>query len=210
MDKRQILINIFGERFYRMIKYFISKIFCLVRGITLTGKNISISPRAIFKGGSRIRFGNNVLIERDVMLIADTPNSFIEIGSDTWLFYHCMLNTSGGWIKIGNNCTVNSFAILYGHGGLDIGNGVRISAHVVIVPMNHIYKNPEIPIWMQGETRKGIKIEDDVWIGAGAKVLDGVKIGKGSVIGAGAVVTKDIPPYSVAVGIPARVIKKRL
>jgi acetyltransferase-like isoleucine patch superfamily enzyme len=121
-----------------------------------------------------------------------------------------MLSTSGGWIKIGNNCTVNSFAVLYGHGGLEIGNGVRISAHVVIVPMNHIYKNPAIPIWMQGETRKGIKIEDDVWIGAGAKVLDGVKIGKGSVIGAGAVVTEDIPSYSVAVGVPAKVIKKRL
>jgi len=210
MDMRQLLINILGERIYGMIKRSITEVFCFIRGITNRGINVSISPRAIIKGGSRIRLGNNVLIERDVMLNADKPNSFIEIGSDTWLFYHCMINTSGGWIKIGNNCTVNSFAILYGHGGLDIGNGVRISAHVVIVPMNHIYKNPEIPIWMQGETRKGIKIEDDVWIGAGAKVLDGVKIGKGSVIGAGAVVTKDIPPYSVAVGIPARVIKKRL
>jgi acetyltransferase-like isoleucine patch superfamily enzyme len=150
------------------------------------------------------------MIEREVMLNAAGPNSFIELGADTWLFYHCMLSTSGGWIKVGSNCTVNSFAVLYGHGGLEIGNGVRISAHVIIVPMNHIYKNPEIPIWMQGETRKGIKIEDDVWVGAGAKILDGVKIGKGSVIGAGAVVVRDIPPYSVAVGIPARVIKKRL
>jgi len=206
---RQLLINIFGERFYIMIKRSITEIFCLMRGIANRGINVSISPRAIIKGGNRIRLGNNVLIERDVMLNAGEPNSFIEIGADTWLYYHCMISTSGGWIRIGNNCTVNSFAILYGHGGLDIGNGVRISAHVVIVPMNHIYKNPALPIWMQGETRKGIKIEDDVWIGAGAKVLDGVKIGKGSIIGAGAVVTKNIPPYSVAVGVPARVIKKR-
>ena len=207
---RQLLINIFRERFYLMIKRFITETFCLMRGIANRGINVSISPRAKIKGGHRIRLGNNALIERDVMLNAGEPNSFIEIGADTWLFYHCMLSTAGGWIKIGRNCTVNSFAVLYGHGGLEIGNGVRISAHVVIVPMNHIYKNAAIPIWMQGETRKGIKIEDDVWIGAGAKVLDGVKIGKGSVIGAGAVVTKDIPPYSVAVGIPARVIKKRL
>jgi acetyltransferase-like isoleucine patch superfamily enzyme len=206
---RQLLINIFRERFYLMIKHSITGIICLLRGITNRGINISISPRAKIKGGHRIRLGNNGLVERDVMLIADEPNSFIEIGADTWLFYHCMLSTSGGWIKMGNNCTVNSFAVLYGHGGLEIGNGVRISAHVVIVPMNHIYKNPAIPIWMQGETRNGIKIEDDVWIGAGAKVLDGVKIGKGSVIGAGAVVTRDIPPYSVAVGVPAKVIKKR-
>jgi acetyltransferase-like isoleucine patch superfamily enzyme len=207
---RQLLINIFRERFYLMLKHSITGIICFLRGIKNHGINVSISPWAKIKGSKRIRLGNNVLIERDVMLIAGEPSSFIEIGADTWLFYHCMLSTSGGWIKIGSNCTVNSFAVLYGHGGLEIGNGVRISAHVVIVPMNHIYKNPDMQIWMQGETRDGIKIEDDVWIGAGAKVLDGVKIGKGSVIGAGAIVTKDIPPYSVAVGVPAKVIKKRL
>jgi acetyltransferase-like isoleucine patch superfamily enzyme len=192
-----------------MIKRVITAIFCLTQGIRNRGKNVIVSPLAIIKGGSRIRLDNNVMIERNVMLHASDHNSFIEIGAGTWLFYHCMLSTSGGWIKIGCNCTVNSFALLYGHGGLDIGNEVRISAHVVIVPMNHIYKNPSIPIWKQGETRKGIKIEDDAWIGAGAKILDGVRIGKGSIIGAGAVVTRDIPPYSVAVGIPARVIKKR-
>jgi acetyltransferase-like isoleucine patch superfamily enzyme len=180
-----------------------------MHGIRNCGRNVTISPLAIIKGGNRVRLDNNVMIERDVILLARQDNSFIEIGNGTWLFYHCMLSTSGGWIKIGSNCTVNSFAVLYGHGGLEIGNGVRISAHVVIVPMNHIYKNPNLPISMQGETRRGIKIEDDVWIGAGAKVLDGVKIGEGSVIGAGAVVTKDIPPYSVAVGVPAQVIKKR-
>ena len=206
---RQLLIIILGERFYMKIRRSITEIICLIRGITNHGRNVSISPQAIIKGGNRIRLSNNVMIERDVMLIVDDPNSFIEIGADTCLFYHCMLSTCGGWIRIGNNCTVNSFAVLYGHGGLDIGGGVRISAHVVIVPMNHIFKNPAIPIWMQGETRKGIKIEDDVWIGAGAKILDGVTIGKGSVIGAGAVVTRDIPPYSVAVGVPAKVIKKR-
>jgi acetyltransferase-like isoleucine patch superfamily enzyme len=197
------------ERYLKMIKRAATAIVCLIRGISNHGINVSISPRASIKGGNRIRVGNNVLIERNVILLASEHNSFIEIGAGTWLFYHCMLSTSGGWIKIDSNCTVNSFAVLYGHGGLQIGNGVRISAHVVIVPMNHIYKNPEEPIWMQGETREGIKIDDDVWIGAGAKILDGVWIGKGSIIGAGAVVTRDIPPYSVAVGIPARVIKKR-
>jgi acetyltransferase-like isoleucine patch superfamily enzyme len=193
-----------------IIRRSIGATICFIRGISNRGNNVSISPRAVIKGGKRIRLDNNVLIERDVILLASEPNSSIEIGENTWLFYHCMLNSSGGWIKIGSNCTVNSFAVLYGHGGLEIGNDVRISAHVVIMPMNHIYKNPSLPIWMQGETRKGIKIEDDVWIGAGTKILDGVKIGEGSVIGAGAVVTKDVPPFSVAVGVPAKVIKKRL
>jgi acetyltransferase-like isoleucine patch superfamily enzyme len=109
-----------------------------------------------------------------------------------------MVSTSGGWIKIGDNCTVNSFAVLYGHGGLEIGNGVRISAHVIVVPMNHIYKNPKEPLWMKCETREGIKIDDDAWIAARAKIFNGLQIHKGSVIAAGSVVTRDIPPYFVA------------
>ena len=72
-----------------------------------------------------------------------------------------------------------------------------------------MFSDPEMLIHEQGMIGLGIKIEDDVWIGAGAIILDGVTIGRGSVIGAGAVVTKNIPPYSVAVGVPARVIKKR-
>ncbi|MBA2748254.1 MAG: acyltransferase, partial [Tatlockia sp.] len=58
-------------------------------------------------------------------------------------------------------------------------------------------------------TRQGVVIEDNCWLGYGVKVLDGVTIGEGSVIGAGAVVTKDIPPYSVAVGVPAKVVRSR-
>jgi acetyltransferase-like isoleucine patch superfamily enzyme len=159
------------ERYLKMIKCVTSAIFCHIRGISSYGINVSVSPRASIKGGNRIRLGNNVLIERDVILLACEPNSFIEIGDGSWLFYHCMLSTSGGWIKIGNNCTVNSFAVLYGHGGLEIGSGVRISAHVSVVPMNHIFKIPKKPIWMQGETREGIKIDDDVWIVQGPKFL---------------------------------------
>lgn len=209
MDKRQILINIIGEKNYRLLRHSISKAFCFMRGITDTGMNISISSGSILQGGKNIRIGDSVFIEKDVMLIANTPKSSIEIGSNTWLYYHCILNASDGWIKMGRGCTVNSFSILYGNGGLDIGNFVRIAPHVVIAAMNHSFENPDIPICDQGIKSEGIKIEDDVWIGAGAKVLDGVTIGKGSVIGAGAVVSKDIPSYSVAVGVPARVIKKR-
>ncbi len=75
--------------------------------------------------------------------------------------------------------------------------------------MNHNFADTSQKIIDQGVTCKGIVIEDDCWLGFGVKVLDGVTIGKGSVIGAGAIVTKDIPPFSIAVGVPARVIKSR-
>ena len=80
---------------------------------------------------------------------------------------------------------------------------------VKIVAVDHVYDDPQRPIREQGITAQGIVIEDDVWLGAGATVVDGVTIGRGSVIGAGAVVTTDMPPYSIAVGIPAKVVKDR-
>jgi acetyltransferase-like isoleucine patch superfamily enzyme len=131
------------------------------------------------------------------------------IGENTIIHEFTYLRLYGGFIYIGNNCSINPFCVIYGHGGLKIGNNVRIAAHCTIIPANHIYANPSIPIVEQGETMKGIMIHDDVWIGAGAIILDGVEIGEGSVVAAGAVITKSVPPYSVVAGVPARIIKKR-
>ena len=86
-----------------------------------------------------------------------------------------------------------------------IGNNVAIAPEVKIFSASHDYQDISLPDY--GE---GIYIEDYVWIGGGAIILPGVKIGKGSVIGAGSIVTHDIPDWSVAVGNPARVIKKRV
>jgi acetyltransferase-like isoleucine patch superfamily enzyme len=99
--------------------------------------------------------------------------------------------------------------VLYGHGGLNIGDNARIAAHVVIVPANHVFMEADVPIAHQGETRMGVTIGSDVWIGAGALILDGVTIGAGAVVGAGTVVTRDVPELTVVVGNPARVLRRR-
>lgn len=112
-------------------------------------------------------------------------------------------------VSIGNHVGISEYCLLDGDGGITIGNYVRIASHVSIIAFNHIYKDPHVLIKLQGKTSRGIIIKDDVWIGTGVRILDGVTIGEGSVIGAGSVVTKDIPPYSVAVGVPAKVIKNR-
>jgi acetyltransferase-like isoleucine patch superfamily enzyme len=78
-----------------------------------------------------------------------------------------------------------------------------------VVPAGHNFERVDIPIRKQGSLMKGIVIEDDVWIGCGCRILDGVRIGRGSVIGAGSVVNKNVPEYSVVVGVPGRVIKNR-
>jgi acetyltransferase-like isoleucine patch superfamily enzyme len=203
------MMGIIGEKSYMPIKDFLKRILCLSRGVAESGINVYISPSAIVKRGQKIKLGANVVVERDATLWVDTDESYIAIGDDSYLSSHCILNTFNGWISLGSNCTVNSYAILYGHGGLEIGSDVRIAPQVMIMPMNHISKDPHVSIRKQGIRAQGIKIEDDVWLGAGSIVLDGVTIGRGSVIGAGAVVTRDIPTYSIAVGVPARVIKRR-
>lgn len=133
----------------------------------------------------------------------------IYIGENTKISRWSCFKEYGGYIKIGDNCTVNSFCHLSGNGGIEIGDNVRIATQCVLISANHIFSNPNIPIRLQGEEREKIIVEDDVWLGAGVKVLKGVKIGVGSVIGAGAVVTKDVPPYSIAVGVPCKVIGSR-
>ena len=84
-----------------------------------------------------------------------------------------------------------------------------IGAHTIIVPANHGITRLDVPMGAQPLTKKGIAIAEDVWIGAGCKVLDGVHIGSGAVIGAGSVVTKDIGAYVIAVGVPAKVAGSR-
>ncbi|RWU08706.1 acyltransferase [Pedobacter chitinilyticus] len=119
--------------------------------------------------------------------------------------------TYGGKITIGNNCSINPYTIIYGHGnGVEIGSNVLIAGHCMIIPSNHNFRDNKVPINQQGSTSRGIKIENDVWLGTGVKVLDGVTIAKGCIIAAGAVVTKSTEAYGIYMGVPAKKTKSRL
>jgi acetyltransferase-like isoleucine patch superfamily enzyme len=135
--------------------------------------------------------------------------SFIEIGERTLINPYVKLHAKGGFIKIGKNSGVHSFCVFYGTGGITIGDDCRIASNTTITASNHGFDDPTKKIIDQPSTALGIHIEDDVWIGAGVRILDGVKIGAHSVIGAGSVVTKSVPPNSIVIGVPARVIRKR-
>ncbi len=157
----------------------------------------------------RISLGKNYFLHDTAILDTDTKGVIV-IGDYTELLQGVSLMTYGGSIRIGDNCNINPYTVIYGHGsGTIIGNNVLIAAHCVIIPANHIFSTPEIPIRMQGLDSNGIVIEDDVWLGAGVKVLNGVRIGRGSIIAAGAVVTKSVQPYSIMAGVPAIKIRSR-
>jgi acetyltransferase-like isoleucine patch superfamily enzyme len=114
----------------------------------------------------------------------------------------------GAGLKVGDHSNIGPFAYIGCSGFISIGNNVMISPRVSIYAENHVFDNPEILMKEQGVTQAPVIIEDDCWIASNSIILAGVTIGKGSVIAAGSVVTKDIPPYSVAAGVPAKVIKQ--
>ena len=111
-------------------------------------------------------------------------------------------------IKFGNNVSIHPMCYFQASGGIEIGNDVSIAHGVTLMTENHSYEDRNVPIKDQPVISKPIIIEDNVWIGAKATVLYGRRIGENSVIAAGAVVTKDVPPNTVVAGVPARVIKE--
>jgi acetyltransferase-like isoleucine patch superfamily enzyme len=115
----------------------------------------------------------------------------------------------GEYIVIGDNVGVGGYSNIGGSGGVSVGDNTIIGPYFSAHPENHNFESIEVPIRLQGTTRKPITIEENCWLGAKVTVLAGVTIGKGSIIGAGSVVTKDIPAYSIALGVPAIVVKER-
>ena len=133
-----------------------------------------------------------------------------------FMFQKCGKNVNverGAWfgynIEIGDNSGIGINSELNTPGGIFIGNNVMMGPDVMIITQNHKHDDITKPMLEQGFERAPVIIEDDVWIGTRVIILPGVKIGRSSIIGAGAVVTKDIPPFSIAGGNPAKVIKKR-
>ncbi|MEO1560596.1 MAG: acyltransferase, partial [Cyanobacteria bacterium J06632_19] len=113
-------------------------------------------------------------------------------------------------ILIDENVYIGPYVIITGTGNVKIGKNCLIAPHCGIFANNHVFADPTQTIEAQGTTGEGIVIENDCWLGHNVTVLDGVRIGEGSIIGAGSVVNKSIPAFSIAVGTPARVIKNRL
>lgn len=173
------------------------------------GTSVQILPGVEFQFVDRIEIGNRIALHRGVRITCRGQNSKICIRDNVILDCGVDIKAhSSADIEIGENTYIGPYTCLSGD-HIKIGKYCLMASHIGIYANNHGFADPTRKIQEQASTYKGIVIEDDCWLGTGVKVLDGVTIGQGSVIGAGAVVTKDIPPYSIAVGVPAKVISKR-
>jgi len=131
-------------------------------------------------------------------------NDFV-LGMVSTLEDYVTVNNGAGSVYIGDRTIVGLNCTLIGP--VTIGNDVMLAQNIVISGLNHTYHDVTRPISLQKQTTAMITIEDEVWIGANSVIVAGVRIGKHSVVAAGSVVTKDIPPYSIAGGNPAKLLK---
>lgn len=152
-----------------------------------------------------IKKGKGSVIYRSVRKDIVPFNIFV-LGKKSVIEDYSVINNAVGNLVIGNNTRVGIGNTIIGP--VTISDNVNIGQNVTISGLNHNYEDPSKAISEQGVSTMPIKIENDVWIGANSVVLPGVQIGNHSVIGAGSIITKNIPPYSVAVGNPARIIKR--
>lgn len=159
------------------------------------------------KRNGNICIGHNVYIDETAKVELKGGGEII-IGSNTEILEGVVIQTYGGRISIGENCSINAYTIIYGHGDVAIGNEVLIAGHCMIIPSNHRFQNKYKSIREQGNSSKGISIESNVWVGHGVTILDGVSIKSRVIIGAGAVVTKDLSPNFVYAGMPAKQLYK--
>lgn len=183
-----------------------------LRGAT-AGERFGVGPRVQVRYPNCLSVGDDVTFVGFTSIRSTRPDT-VRIGSNTafpvgfWL--DCGGRDNPGLVEIGRYCQFGPYVLMNAGGSsILIGDHVGISHLVTIHAGQHVFDDPAQPIFEQGTTHKGVTIEDDCWIGTKSTILDGVIIGRGSVIGAGAVVTESLPPLSIAVGAPARLIKKR-
>ena len=175
------------------------------------GENVFIDKNVEIINPQWVSLGDNVNIHQGTMIIARGEGG-VSIGNNTRLKEKVLLDTENvdtGYIKIENNCYIGTGTTLFGHNGLEIGAFSLIAQNVTCTPYSHIFNDPSSTIYGQGGHSKKVTIGPDAYVGMGVDIMYSGDIGKGSVVGSGAVVVKPIPPYSVAVGNPAKVIKER-
>jgi len=158
-----------------------------------------------------IRLGAGCYLDQGVYIHA-CPGG-VEIGPRTMVMHGAVLHVYNfrdlphAGIRIGSDSLIGEYTVIRGQGGVALGNRVYTSPLTQIIAVNHVFDDPRRPFVEQGITAEGITIEDDVWLGSGSIVTDGVRIGRGAVVAAGAVVTGDVPPGVVVGGVPARVLR---
>lgn len=189
----------------------------LLRKISLSslfkscGKDLILGKGIILRTPGHIALGDNIAIDDHTLLDGGTgADCTITIANGSLISKGCVIQAKNGPLFIGDECDIGAHVIITSISSITLENNVLIAGNCYIGGARYNLEDLETPIMYQGIYSRGpITIGANTWIGACATVLDGVTIGKGCVIGAGSIVTKDVPDYAIVVGSPAKVIGSR-
>jgi acetyltransferase-like isoleucine patch superfamily enzyme len=177
------------------------------------GRNVTFGRNITIRHPHKIKIGDNCIIDENCVLDAkgDDPRG-IELGENCVLSRNNILSCKGGYIKLGDGTNIAQNSLVHSEKAVELGRNTLVASYVYFVGGgNHDFSRTDIPIIQQPSlSRGGIFIEDNCWFGAGVIVLDGSRIGNDCVIAAAAVVNSNLPPFSIAVGTPAKVLRNRL
>jgi acetyltransferase-like isoleucine patch superfamily enzyme len=197
-----------------------AKFWCAVRGLLIkiwlkkSGGILFLGKGCKIKHAHKISMGRTVTIGDYVEINALSKNG-VTIGSNVTILKNTIIECTGvikeigEGLTIGNNVGISQNCFIQVRGYVEIGSNVMFGPYVSIFSENHGYHDTNTPMIEQKTARIGVKLNDDIWIGSGAKILDGVILGKGCIVAAGAVVTKSFPEYSIIGGVPAKLLSTR-
>jgi acetyltransferase-like isoleucine patch superfamily enzyme len=174
------------------------------------GRNVLFGQNVVLRHPRKIRLGDNVVIDDNCLIDAkgDT-NQGITIGSGVFIGRNTILSCKNGDIAIEDGANIGFNCELFSASRVRVGRETLLAAYCYLIGGDHDFSDPDAPVLEQRRRSAGIDVGAGAWLGAGAKVLDGVVIGNRAVVGAGAVVRQAVPEGAIAVGIPARVIGQR-
>ena len=174
------------------------------------GRNVVFGQNVVLRHPGKIRIGDNVVVDDNCLLDAKGDgNSGIAIGSGVFVGRNTILSCKNGDISLGDRANIGFNCEIFSASRVTLGADALLAAYCYVIGGDHDYADVSKPVTAQGRQSKGVSIGEGVWMGAGAKILDGVRVGGHAIIGAGAVVRVDVPEYAVAAGVPARVLRDR-
>jgi acetyltransferase-like isoleucine patch superfamily enzyme len=201
---------ILSDKFFSLLRGFYFKIFFKrSSGLIFIGRHCKIRYCHKITAGKTITIGDNVEINA-LSVEGVTLGNNVTILRNTVIECTGNIKNMGVGLIIGDDVGIAQNCFIQVRGKVTIGSHVMFGPNVSIFSENHGFNSLDIPMISQPTVRGEVIIEDDVWLGTRSVILSGVRIGKGSIIAAGALVNRDIPPYSIVAGVPGKVIKSRL
>jgi acetyltransferase-like isoleucine patch superfamily enzyme len=185
-----------------------SKLYPMLLG--RVGRNVVFGHNVVLRHPHKIRIGDDVVIDDNCCLDAKgNDNHGMTIGSGVFIGRNTILSCKNGDIEIDDRANIGFNCEIFSGGHVRLGKNTLVAAYTYLVGGDHLHDRTDLPVLDQGRVAQGIEVDDNVWLGAHVVIADGARVGRDTIIGAGAVVRGEIPPFCVAAGVPAKVIRSR-